>query len=110
MLEIDDAAAPGESESPLSQGMNDKHHEIPKGLKLGKAKTLEVVVLSDGTRLPGKAKVRYWIERRGAREDMWIIHNEKTYRLSFLEFKRRFKVLIKGGLIRQNPLPEDVQD
>ena len=77
--------------------MNEKLEQVPLNIKLGKAKALEVVVLSDGTRLLRKSKVRYWLERRGAREDFVLIHNEKIYRLSTLEFKRKFKILIRGG-------------
>ena len=69
----------------------------PQGTKLGKAKAMEAVVLHDGTRLPQKSKVRYWIERKGAREDYMILYHDRAYQLTFLEFKRRFKILIKGG-------------
>jgi hypothetical protein len=48
-------------------------------------------------KLPKKAKVRYWIERTGAREDFLILFHDRAYQLTYLEFKRRFKVLIKGG-------------
>ena len=72
----------------------------PLDIKLGKAKALEVVVLSDGTRLQKKTKVRYWLERTGAREDFFLKMNEKVYQLTTLEFKRRFKILIKAGVVR----------
>jgi hypothetical protein len=77
--------------------MIDHTHRPPEGTKLGKAKAVEAVVLNDGTRLPKKFKVRYWVERTGAREDFIILYHDRAYQLTYLEFKRRFKILIKGG-------------
>ena len=71
--------------------------DIPPNIKLGKAKAMEVVILPDGVRLFRKAKVRYWVERRGAREDFMLVHDNKIHHLNTLEFKRKFKVIIKGG-------------
>ena len=80
--------------------MYDKDMKTPLNIKLGKAKATEAVVLQDGSRMVKKSTVRYWCERQGAREDFWIIFRERHYKLSSLEFKRRFKVIIKGGEIR----------
>lgn len=72
-------------------------HRPPEGTKLGKAKAVEAVVLGDGSRMAKKSKVRYWVERTGAREDYMIIFHDRAYQLTTLEFKRRFKILIKSG-------------
>lgn len=80
--------------------MIDPNYRPPEGTKLGKAKALEVVVLPDGSRLLKKTKVRYWIERRGAKEDFFIIHQERAYHLNILEFKRHFKDIIRAGEVR----------
>jgi len=80
--------------------MFDQNHQQPPGTPLGKAKALEVVILQDGTRMPKKSKVRYWCEKKGAKEDFFIIHQNKIYHLTSLEFKRRFKVIIKGGVVQ----------
>ena len=79
--------------------------KTPEHVKLGKAKALEVVVLPDGSRMLKKSKVRYWVETQGAREDYFIVFREKIHRLTALEFKRRFKIIIKSGII-QHPLVE----
>ncbi len=86
--------------------MTEQQQNPPANVKLGKAKALEVVVLQDGIRLPQKSKVRYWVERQGARETFRIIHNDKVYRLTSLEFKRRFKEIIKSGVVKLDPPPE----
>ena len=79
----------------------DKHdHQPPEHLKLGKAKALEPVVLNDGTRLFKKTKVRFWIERAGAREYFYIVYNHRIYDLTPHEFKRRFKIIIKSGEVK----------
>ena len=80
--------------------MNEKENIPPLNVKLGKAKAVEAVVLQDGSRMVKKSTVRYWCERQGAREDFWIIFRERPYKLSSLEFKRRFKVIIKSGEVR----------
>ncbi|MFH1138114.1 MAG: hypothetical protein V1816_18745 [Pseudomonadota bacterium] len=70
---------------------------------MGKAKATESVVLHDGSRLVKKSTVKYWCERQGAREDFWILFRERFYKLSSLEFKRRFKIIIKSGEVRLQP-------
>jgi hypothetical protein len=74
--------------------------DIPPNVKLGKAKAMEVVILPDGARLLKKAKVRYWLERQGAHEDFLLLYNDKIHRLSTLEFKRKFKIIIKSGEVK----------
>jgi hypothetical protein len=85
--------------------MLDRSFKPPDRLPLGKAKALEQLILADGTSIPKKTKVRFWIERRGAAETFCIFHKEKSYRLTTFEFKRRFKVIIKGG-VHQLPARE----
>lgn len=80
--------------------MLDKNYRPPYGTKIGKAKALEVIILFDGTRMPKKSKVKYWVERQGAREEYFIIYLEKAYKLTHLEFKRHFKMIIRGGEVR----------
>lgn len=83
--------------------MFDYKHLPPAGAKLGKAKAMETVVLRDGTRLYKKYKVRFWIEKMGAKEDYFIIYKERSYHLTPYEFKRRFKTIIKGGIVKLKP-------
>ena len=83
-------------------------HRPPEGTKLGKAKTIETMVMDDGTRMFKKLKVRYWVERHGAREDYFILYNDKTYHMPTLAFIRRFKIIIKSGVVQHGaeaPVP-----
>jgi hypothetical protein len=87
--------------------MFDHQQKPPEKVKLGKAKAVEAMVLMGGVRLVKNCKVRYWVQRRGAREDILIRYNDRTYPLTSLEFKRRFKVLIKGGEVRIKPAEDE---
>ena len=88
--------------------MFDHHMKPPENLKLGKAKAVEAMVLLGGVRVIKNTKVRYWVERRGAREDVLIRFNDRTYPLTSLEFKRRFKILIKGGELQLKPAVDEI--
>lgn len=85
--------------------MIDQPERPPENVKLGKAKAMENAVLGDGVRLPQKAKVRYWVQRQGARLDYFLFYKDKIYKMSNLEFVRRFKVIIKGGEVSLKPPP-----
>jgi hypothetical protein len=80
--------------------MFDSGPAIPEHVKLGKAKALETMVLGS-TRVFKKAKVRYWVERQGAREDFCVVHHDRVHRLTSYEFKRKFKVIIIAGAVKK---------
>lgn len=84
-----------------------KTEKPPEHVKLGKAKATEVVILQDGTRLAKKSMVRYWLQRQGARLTYFLFYNDHIYRLTGVEFTRRFKIIIKGGEIKLPPPTED---
>ena len=90
--------------------MFDEDKQPPEGVKLGRAKALEVVMLGGGVRLPKKFRVRVWVERRGAREDYFLFYSEKTYHLTYLEFKRRFKILDKSTVVKIPVEPSESED
>jgi hypothetical protein len=80
--------------------MRNHDYRPPEGTKLGKAKTTETMVMDDGTRMFKKLKVRYWVERHGAREDYYILYNDKAYQMPTLAFIRKFKIIIKSGVVQ----------
>ncbi|MEW5723818.1 MAG: hypothetical protein AB1896_11970 [Thermodesulfobacteriota bacterium] len=88
--------------------MFERDRQLPENIKLGRAKALEVVILGGAVRVPKKFKVRFWIERRGARIDYYIVYNEKVYHMTYIEFRRRFKILDKAEEIKiKDDFPEE---